>query len=145
MNLNCLLNNNFKNWTPAFARNFWGFRVSRWSWREHQDSIVFNQGGSRPLQPLGRRSALHPGSFSLDAQRKGTKRNAPRRLPPNFLPEAGPTPAPQLPTGRIEQVRPRYRQKIRLITPSWGGRTNQRQTKTPRENPEGPKKSFPRK
>jgi len=41
----------------------------------------------------------------------------PGRLPPIFLPEAGPTPAPQLPTGRIEQVRPRYRQKIRLITP----------------------------
>ena len=114
----------------------------------------FQSRGPRPLRPLGRRSALHPGSFSLDAQRKGTKRNAPRRLPPNFLPEAGPTPAsatlspqvsrvlrataPQLPTGRIEQVRPRYRQKIRLITPSWGGRTNQRQTKTPTEHPEAP-------
>ena len=98
-------------------------------YRGTSDPPVFKQGGSCPLQPLGRRSALHPGSFSLDAQRKGTKRNAPRRLPPNFLPEAGPTPAPQLPTGRIEQVRPRYRQKIRLITPSWGGRTNQRQTK----------------
>ena len=53
----------------------WGFSVSRVSWREQQDSIVFNQGGSRPLPPLGRRSALHPGSFSLDAQKKGTKRN----------------------------------------------------------------------
>ena len=101
----------------------------------------------------------------------------PGRLPPNFLPEAGPTPAsatlspqvsrtlcstaPQLPTGRIEQVplrarasadtrpcsrgglfaatAPRCRQKIRLITPSWGGRTNQSQTKTPTENPEAPK------
>jgi len=67
-------------------------------------------------------------------------RHGPRRLPPNFLPEAGPTSAPQLPTGRIEQVRPRYRQKIRLITPSWGGRTNPKQPKIPMENPEAPEK-----
>jgi len=84
-----------------------------------------------------------------------TGRHGPRRLPPIFFPEAGPTPAsatlspqvsrvlratvPQLPTGRIRQVplrarasadtrpcsrgglfaatAPRYRQKIRLITP----------------------------
>ena len=60
-------------------------------YRGTSDRPVFQQGGTRPLPPLGRRSALHPvrrsapdtwggraadaGSFSLDAQRKGTKRN----------------------------------------------------------------------
>ena|GEM_PF-4167561 len=48
-------------------------------------SLVFHQGGTRPLPPLGRRSALHPGSFSLDAQRKGTKRNAPRSASAEFF------------------------------------------------------------
>jgi len=43
------------------------------------------QGGTRPLPPLGRRSALHPGSFSLHAQRKGTKRNAPQSASADFF------------------------------------------------------------
>ena len=95
-----------------------------------------NSKGAPPPPTPGRRSALHPGSFSLHAQRKGTKRNAPRRPARDFVPEADPTPAsaalppqvaralratgPQRPTGRIGQGQPRYRPKIVLETPQRG-------------------------
>ena len=39
---------------------------------------IFSSKGAPPPPTPGRRSALHPGPFSLHAQRKGTKRKAPR-------------------------------------------------------------------
>jgi hypothetical protein len=103
----------------------------------------FSIKGVPPPPTPARRSALDPGSFSLHAQRKGTKRNAPRRPARDFMPEADPTPGPQRPTGRIGQGplrgqgsrrrepvpnvaaysprrHPLYRRKIVLETPQWG-------------------------
>jgi hypothetical protein len=86
--------------------------------------------GAPPPPTPARRSALDPGHFSLDPQRKVTKRNGPRRPARDFVPEADPTPGPQRPTGRIGQGQPRYRHKIVLETPQWGiERPNQKNLK----------------
>ncbi len=97
---------------------------------------AFSGKGVPPPPTPARRSALHPADFSLDPQRKVSKRNGPRRPARDFVPEADPTPAsaalppqvsralraagPQRPTGRIGQGQPRYRHKIVLETPQWG-------------------------